>query len=116
MRYTIERVPGAPRSGVADVTSHDYNVTMSNPREMTVKVAELKARLSEYLRRARRGQPVTVCQRDTPIARLVPYVPAGESLASREPLRALRDIPLPRPLGRKVDSLAALLRERQSSR
>ena len=84
--------------------------------EKTVKVAELKARLSEYLRAARRGHPVTVCDRDTPIARLVPYQSAGEPLTVRAPLRGLHETPLPQPLGHPVDSLAALLAERQSAR
>jgi prevent-host-death family protein len=89
---------------------------MTQPREKTVKVAELKARLSAYLRAVRRGHPVTVCDRDTPIARLVPYGTAGEPLTARRPVRALHDVPLPPPLGRQVDSLAALLEERQPSR
>jgi prevent-host-death family protein len=89
---------------------------MRNPSEKTVKVAELKARLSAYLRAARRGQPITVCDRDTPIARLVPYRPEREPLAIRQPLRRLADVTLPRPLKRRTDSLAALLQERQASR
>ncbi len=89
---------------------------MTRPREKTVKVAELKARLSEYLRAVRRGHPVTVCDRDTPIARLVPYTTTGEALAVRQPIRALHDVPMPPPLGRPVDSLAVLLEERQPSR
>jgi prevent-host-death family protein len=40
----------------------------------TARVAELKARLSEYLRVVRGGQTVTVLDRQTPIARIVPYV------------------------------------------
>jgi prevent-host-death family protein len=84
--------------------------------EKTVRVAQLKARLSAYLRAARRGHPVTVCDRDTPIARLVPYRPAGEPLSVREPLRSLHELPLPKPLGHRVDSLAALLAERQPPR
>jgi prevent-host-death family protein len=84
--------------------------------EKSVKVAELKARLSAYLRAARRGHPVTVCDRDTPIARLVPYQAAGEPLTVRAPLRGLHEEPLPKPLGHAVDSLAALLEERQASR
>jgi len=89
---------------------------MKRSPEKTVKVAELKARLSAYLRAVRRGHPMTVCDRDTPIARLVPYTPGGESLAVRRPIRALHDIPMPPPLGRRIDSLAALLEERQPSR
>ncbi len=91
-------------------------MTMKKPADRTVKVAELKARLSEYLRAAQRGHPVTVCDRDTPIARLVPYEPEREALSVRKPIRALRDVTLPPPLGRRVDSLAVLLEERQPSR
>lgn len=89
---------------------------MKKRGEKSVKVAELKARLSAYLRAARRGHAVTVCDRETPVARLVPYAEKGEPLAVRRPIRALRDVVLPPPLGRRVDSLAALLEERQSSR
>ena len=91
-------------------------MTMTRSSEKTVKVAELKARLSAYLRAARRGHPVTVCDRDTPIARLVPYPPAVEPLSVRQPVRGLHDVALPPPLGRRTDSLAALLEERQPSR
>jgi prevent-host-death family protein len=88
---------------------------MKKPRERTVKVAELKARLSDYLRSARRGHPVIVCDRDTPIARLVPYETRTD-LVVRESLRPLHEVRLPPPLNRSVDSLAALLKERQPSR
>lgn len=98
------------------MTIYDHIMTMKEKREKTVKVAELKARLSAYLRAARRGHPVTVCDRDTPIARLVPYQPVGAPLMVRQPIRALHDVPLPPPLDRPVDSLAALLEERQPSR
>lgn len=98
------------------MTIYDHIVTMTKPPEKTVKVAELKAQLSAYLRAARRGHPVTVCDRDTPIARLVPYSPAGGPLTVRRPIRALHDIPLPPPLGHPVESLTALLEERQPSR
>jgi prevent-host-death family protein len=98
------------------MTIYDYIVTMKEQPPKTVKVAELKARLSAYLRAARRGHVVTVCDRDTPIARLVPYTAAGEALAVRQPTRALHDVPLPPPLRRPIDSLAALLEERQPPR
>ncbi len=38
----------------------------------TAKVSELKAKLSGYLAQVRNGATVTVCDRKTPIARLVP--------------------------------------------
>lgn len=50
-----------------------------------VPVAQLKARLSEYLRIARSGGEVVVTERGTPIARLVPVGPAlaGEGRLAR---------------------------------
>jgi prevent-host-death family protein len=38
----------------------------------TVKVSELKARLSAHLRRVREGEEVLVCDRNQPVARIVP--------------------------------------------
>jgi antitoxin (DNA-binding transcriptional repressor) of toxin-antitoxin stability system len=38
-----------------------------------VGIAELKARLSEHLRSVRNGLKLTVLDRDTPIARIVPF-------------------------------------------
>ena len=89
---------------------------MKTHAERTVKVAELKARLSAYLRSARRGREVVICDRETPVARLVPYREPAEPLAVREPLCGLHDVRLPAPLGRPTDSLAALLEERQPAR
>jgi antitoxin (DNA-binding transcriptional repressor) of toxin-antitoxin stability system len=59
---------------------------------------------------------VVVYDRDTPVARLVPYEPAAEPLPTRLPLRNLRDVILPAPIGRETDSHAALLEERQPAR
>lgn len=42
----------------------------------TVAIAELKARLSAELRRVREGDPVTVLDRRTPVAVIMP-VPVG---------------------------------------
>lgn len=79
-------------------------------------IAQLKAQLSAYVRAARRGQSVVVCERETPVARLVPYADEGAMLTSRPPTRAWGSTKLPPPLGRPVDGLAALSEERQSSR
>jgi len=38
-----------------------------------VGIADLKERLSEHLRKVRRGQTLTVLDRETPIARIVPF-------------------------------------------
>jgi prevent-host-death family protein len=57
-----------------------------------VKIAELKGRLSHYLRAVRQGDSLIVKDRLTPIARLVPYTPAGKRLASVLPSRSLRQV------------------------
>lgn len=44
----------------------------------TAKIAELKANLSAYLAEVRKGGTVVVCDRATPIARLVPFDEADD--------------------------------------
>lgn len=55
----------------------------------TVKIANLKANLSQYLDYARQGGEVTVFDRNTPVARIVPYTPARGAVADDEQLTAL---------------------------
>jgi prevent-host-death family protein len=38
-----------------------------------VGIADLKAHLSEHLRKVRAGRTLTVLDRDTPVAQIVPY-------------------------------------------
>lgn len=38
----------------------------------TVNIAELKARLSAHIQRVREGEEVLVCERNRPVARIVP--------------------------------------------
>ena len=52
------------------------------------KVSELKARLSAYLAEVRGGDTVIVCDRNTPIARLVPYDDDTDGFVVNEPRRA----------------------------
>lgn len=86
---------------------------------MHVGVAQLKARLSEYLRRVRGGAEVTVLDRETPIARIVPVTGDTPPLSVRHPRRGAPPpgrVPLPRPLPLPVDVVALLLEERQGER
>ena len=95
------------------MTIADYHVTMNE-----VGIAELKARLSHYLQSVRRGHPVTVTDRERPIARIVPYEPAV-GLEVRRPLPgalALQEVPLPPPLDLDRDVVELLLAERQADR
>jgi prevent-host-death family protein len=89
---------------------------MMEPVELPVRVAALKARLSEYLRAVRQGQPVVVYDRNTPVARLVPYLAAGEAISIRPALRPVHSTPLPAPAGTGIRSLDVLLEDRRSGR
>src|SRR6187402_1330510 len=52
-----------------------------------VKIADLKNNLSRHLARVRRGGEITVLDRDTPVARIVPFTHAeagGKSSGERQ--------------------------------
>ncbi len=40
----------------------------------TVKISDLKAKLSAHLELVKKGEEVLVCERNRPVARIVPYV------------------------------------------
>ena len=81
------------------------------------QVAQLKAHLSQYLASVRRGDTVIVCDRKTPIARLVPYAETDDGFVVHEPTRAVADlkgVPGIKPK-RRVD-IVRLLRESRDER
>lgn len=81
----------------------------------TVRIAELKSRLSEYLRRVRRGQRITILDRDTPVARLEPVTQDPAPLVVRRPANGAPkpgDVRLPPPLKLGTDVLRLLAEER----
>ncbi len=58
------------------MTIYGHNKVM-----ISVKVSELKAKLSAYLARVKRGETVIVADRNTPIARLAPFETEADDLA-----------------------------------
>ena len=80
-----------------------------------VKISELKANLSKYLHHVRRGHTVEVMDRDTPVARVVPYEERPSGLVVRPATGKMSDLELPRPLKLKTD-IDALLREDRDAR
>ncbi|HVY94080.1 MAG TPA: hypothetical protein VHA14_15075 [Bryobacteraceae bacterium] len=76
-----------------------------------LRIAELKAHLSEHLPSVRNGKTVTVLDRDTPIARIVPR--ASQALEIRRAKRRLRDTKLPPPPAKSTDSLSILIQDRR---
>ncbi len=88
------------------MTCCDYNVVMSD-----VRIADLKARLSEHLRSVRNGGTLTVLDRDTPVARIIPYT--AQPLEMRKAKRRLRDLRLPPRPSKRTDSVAVLVEDRR---
>ena len=99
------------RSGM---TRKDYHLVMSS-----VSIADLKARLSHYVRLARLGRIVTVTNRDIPVARLVPLEEKRDVLVIHRPEPGTPPpgkVKLPPPLKTKRDIVEILLEERQGHR
>jgi prevent-host-death family protein len=78
-----------------------------------VGIADLKAHLSQHLRGVRAGRTITVVDRDTPVAQIVPYGVAAP-LEIRRATRKPDELHLPPPLAKATDSLTVLLRDRAS--
>jgi prevent-host-death family protein len=80
-----------------------------------VTVAQLKSRLSHYLREVRAGKSFTVVSRDIPVATLGPYDPDElDDLVVIEPTEdpaTWGQIDLP-PLGKRIDTDALLRQDR----
>jgi len=98
---------------IAKMTIYSHNMVMKR-----VGIADLKSRLSEYLRAVRRGETIAVLDRQTPVAQIVP-VHQGLALHVQEPLPgapAPNRIPIPKPLKLKIDIVQLLLEERQGLR
>ena len=99
---------------LAIMTRSDYHMTMTG-----IRIADLKSRLSEHLRKVRRGSSLTILDRDTPIARIVPWKAGNGSLKLRAPVPGapkLQRVPLPPPLGLRGDVVKLLMEERQGDR
>ena len=84
-----------------------------------VRIAEFKSQLSRYLRAAQAGSEIVIKDRDTPVARLVPYTPPARRLETRPPVGSLKDLdrlPRFRPKKLKLKDLERALREERRDR
>lgn len=84
-----------------------------------IRIADLKSRLSEHLRKVRAGRSLTILDRDTPIARIVPWQESDVPLKVRLPRSgapSLQKVVLPAPLRLRVDIDQLLSQERQHER
>ena len=105
---TAESRGALRRGSIDDVTTHDYDRVMKK-----VGIADLKAHLSQHLRQVRGGRSLTVVDRDTPVAMIIPF-DDKEPLEIRRATRKPSDLPLPKPTSRPIDSLSILLEDRAS--
>ena len=97
---------------MTNMTICDYHMTMN------VGIAELKAKLSHHLRAVRHGHPVTVMDRNQPIATIVPHN-RETTLQVRKPRPGappLQEVRLPPPLDLDLDIVELLLVDRQIER
>lgn len=83
-----------------------------------IGIAELKARLSEFLRVVQGGESIAVLDRNRAVAHIVPILERS-GLRIRKPAADSpkpNKVSLPKPTHQKVDVLELLLEERQSHR
>jgi prevent-host-death family protein len=107
------RVPSGRERGVAIMTIYSHNMVMKQ-----VRIADLKARLSEYLRAVRRGETIAVLDRDTPVAQIVP-IRDRPLLRVRKPASDApppNRVRLPKAAKLSIDIVEVLLEERQGHR
>jgi prevent-host-death family protein len=84
-----------------------------------IGIAELKGKLSEYLRAVRQGGEVVIKDRETPIARLVPYETTRARLETIPPTMSLKELDKLRffaPKGLKPGGLDKALGEERKDR
>jgi antitoxin (DNA-binding transcriptional repressor) of toxin-antitoxin stability system len=83
-----------------------------------VGIAELKSRLSEFLRVVQGGESIAVLDRNRTVAHIVP-IPERTGLRIRKPATGSprpNKVSLPKTIAHKIDVVALLLEERQSHR
>jgi prevent-host-death family protein len=83
-----------------------------------VNIADLKSHLSRHLRAVRSGHPLTVMDRKTAVARLVPYE-SGDDLVIAMPEQdapPVGRVALPSRIRVAADVVEVLLAERQNHR
>ena len=81
----------------------------------SVRIADLKSHLSQHLREVRAGRTLTVLDRGTPIARIVPIGWDDDVVITppSAPITSLAKLRLPAPVRMQVDVVDLLLQDRR---
>jgi antitoxin (DNA-binding transcriptional repressor) of toxin-antitoxin stability system len=92
----------------------------------TVNIGELKARLSAHIKLVRAGEEVLVCDRDKPVARIIPcnleeHSDQEQRLIAQgalvPPRKSKADVPWPEPAGNVSDeAVQEIWRQERESR
>lgn len=82
---------------------------------MRVGIADLKAHLSEHLKRVKTGDTLVVTDRERPVARIVPYEDRLAGVVIRPAARPgrIQDVELPQPANLSRDPVEILLELRK---
>ena len=92
---------------VDNMTIYGHNKVMKK-----AKVSELKARLSSYLAEVRSGGTLIVCERTTPVARIVPFEEDADDFRVRDACKSVGELARVRAVRlRKNVDLNKILRE-----
>lgn len=89
---------------------------MKDSDKTSVRLADFKAHMSRYIRDVRQGHPLTLLDRHTPVAQVVPYLDKPGKLAVRPATRRPDQFHFPPPLGKTLDVVRYAAEERQRYR
>ena len=82
---------------------------------MKTNISQLKARLSEYLAEVRRGCCVVVCDRHTPIAKIIPFH-QDDGLQIQEPTLSCKAVSIAGVALKHPVDVVGLLRDERDQR
>ncbi len=82
----------------------------------SVRMADFKAHLSRYIRDVRQGRPLTLMDRETPVAQVIPYPGKPGNLAVRPAVRRPGQVRFPAPHKKKLDVVQYAAEERERYR
>jgi prevent-host-death family protein len=89
---------------------------MKDSEKTSIPMADFKAHLSRYIRDVRNGKPLTLLDRQTPVAQVVPYSEKPGKLAVRPATRKPSQVRFPPPPGKKLEVVRYAAEERQRYR
>jgi prevent-host-death family protein len=98
------------------MTYRGHNQVMKDFPKTSIQMADFKAHLSRYIREVRKGQPLTLLDRQTPVAQVVPFSGKTGQLAVRPATRQPKQVLFPKPPGKKLNVVRYAAEERQRYR